>query len=423
MVVPLSVITYKGRAKGMDHWLPGYVASAWARRGEGSATGPVHVMFLTADHFEPGNRAGLVPAWAERYVKLAAAHRDSDGRPPQHTWFYPADQFHRSEMAELARLCRAGYGEVELHLHHGYDTYDSLKDKLEKAERDFGAAGALTSDQPPGHAFAFIHGNLSLDNSRGDYFCGVDSEMTLLQEQGCFADFTFPSLERKSQPSMVNRIYYAVDDPSQPGSYLAGGAEMEVGKKHRGLLIFCGPLVIDFGDWCHIFYPAIDPADTEPTNLPTPHRVDRWVKAGVHVRGRPEWVFVKTWVHGAKRAAWPIVVGAEADRMFSYLESRYNDGRSYVLHYVTAREAYNIAKAAEAGKTGNPSQYRDYLVKPYLNCASHGEVSGALKDVEQASSPVRSRTANGARTQPRAAVPHRRCHSFASCSTIHELGG
>jgi hypothetical protein len=40
----------------------------------------------------------------------------------------------------------------------------------------------------------------------------------------------------------------------------------------------------------------------------------------------------------------------------------YNDGTNYVLHYVTAREVYNIIKAAEAGMQGDPGQYRDYIL-------------------------------------------------------------
>jgi hypothetical protein len=35
-----------------------------------------------------------------------------------------------------------------------------------------------------------------------------------------------------------------------------------------------------------------------------------------------------------------------------------------VLHYVTAREVYNIIKAAEAGLTGSPHDYRDYELPP-----------------------------------------------------------
>jgi len=37
------------------------------------------------------------------------------------------------------------------------------------------------------------------------------------------------------------------------------------------------------------------------------------------------------------------------------------------LHYVTAREAFNIVKAAEQGLTGNPEQYRDYILKKPIN--------------------------------------------------------
>jgi hypothetical protein len=37
------------------------------------------------------------------------------------------------------------------------------------------------------------------------------------------------------------------------------------------------------------------------------------------------------------------------------------------LHYVTAREAYNIARAAEAGHSGNPNDYRDFEVPPPAN--------------------------------------------------------
>ncbi len=37
------------------------------------------------------------------------------------------------------------------------------------------------------------------------------------------------------------------------------------------------------------------------------------------------------------------------------------------LHYVTAREAYNIARAAEAGRSGDPNDYRDFLIPPPAN--------------------------------------------------------
>ena len=52
--------------------------------------------------------------------------------------------------------------------------------------------------------------------------------------------------------------------------------------------------------------------------------------------------------------------------MFTYLEKKYNDGNNYILHYATARECYNIVKAAEAGMQGKPNEYRNFIIKPYI---------------------------------------------------------
>ena len=52
------------------------------------------------------------------------------------------------------------------------------------------------------------------------------------------------------------------------------------------------------------------------------------------------------------------------DEAFGYLETAYNDGSAYVLHYVTARELYNIIRAAEAGEVGDPDDYRNYSIGP-----------------------------------------------------------
>ena len=48
----------------------------------------------------------------------------------------------------------------------------------------------------------------------------------------------------------------------------------------------------------------------------------------------------------------------------SYLEHAITTASKSILHYVTARELYNLVKAAEAGRQGDPEEYRDYLVKP-----------------------------------------------------------
>lgn len=53
------------------------------------------------------------------------------------------------------------------------------------------------------------------------------------------------------------------------------------------------------------------------------------------------------------------LLGAAMDRGFDHLESRYNDGKQWKLHYVSAREMYNIVKAAERGEQGDPGRFRD----------------------------------------------------------------
>jgi len=136
-----------------------------------------------------------------------------------------------------------------------------------------------------------------------------------------------------------------------------------VGRPASGdLMIVQGPLGLDWKNRKYGVLPRIENADVRASMPPTPARVDQWIKAGIHVTGRPEWLFVKIHTHGTQERDEETLLGAPMHAMHDYLESRYNDGRNYVLHYVSARELYNIVKAAEAGKCGNPGDYRDFLI-------------------------------------------------------------
>jgi hypothetical protein len=75
-------------------------------------------------------------------------------------------------------------------------------------------------------------------------------------------------------------------------------------------------------------------------------------------------VFVKVHTHGTQERDMDTLLGAAADAMHEHLERTYNDGTRHVLHYVTAREMYNIIKAAEAGKQGDPNAWRDFELPP-----------------------------------------------------------
>ena len=111
----------------------------------------------------------------------------------------------------------------------------------------------------------------------------------------------------------------------------------------------------------------IEEGEIRNIRLPSGRRIDLWVDTNIHVPGRPDWIFVKLFTHGAVEEDLASLLDSESDEMYSYLEENCNDGNKYKLHYVTARESYNIIKAAEAGMSGDPNQYRDYEIKPYIN--------------------------------------------------------
>jgi hypothetical protein len=94
---------------------------------------------------------------------------------------------------------------------------------------------------------------------------------------------------------------------------------------------------------------------------PTAHRLETWVAQDIHVGGRPEWVFVKVHTHGAPERNAEVLLG-DANVRFHEALRRYNDGTRWKLHYVTAREMYNVARAAMDGKSGEPAQFFDYEV-------------------------------------------------------------
>lgn len=380
------------RSKGAEVWLPDYLKTARrnaaARKAcEGST---IHVLFCFVDHFEPMWRrpdykteCERVARWTEGYPALVRNHVDSDGKHPQHTFFYPEEEYRKEHIDQLVDLCASGYGEIEVHIHHENDTEESLSRKLSQfIELMNNEHQALPIDPESGvPSWGFIHGNWALCNSHPEgKHCGVNDELQVLRRLGCYVDMTMPSAPNLSQAKTVNKMYYATSSPDAPRSH-DHGVEIEVGKPPSGdLLLIPGPLGPSRAMKRGGLIPKIENADVRLGMEPTPARIDQWIDTHIHVPGRPEWVFVKVHTHGTQERDQEVLLGSTADRMYRYLEEKYNDGSAYCLHYVSAREMYNIAKAAEAGESGNPNQYRDYIVskapafsaKPELDCRQHG---------------------------------------------------
>jgi hypothetical protein len=326
-------------------------------------------MFAFCDHYEPlhGNATDAVGdarvlAWEEQYPKLADRYRDADGEPPKHSFFFPGEQYAPSYLERLARLCRAGYGEVELHLHHDGDTAPKLRSDIERYLRLYAEHGHLTRDPDGRLRYAFIHGNWCLSNARADRrWCGVDEEIPLLWDTGCYADYTFPSAPDECQPNIVNQIYWPDGNLARTRAY-EQGVRARVGEiKHDRILMIEGPIALARRPGKITF--RIESAAVTAADPSSEARVRTWVSQGIHVAGRPEWVFVKIHTHGAPESQAASLLGDGGHALHQALQ-RYNDGHNWVLHYVSAREMFNIAIAAMSGAHGDPSQYRDHVLAP-----------------------------------------------------------
>jgi hypothetical protein len=379
----------------LHQWLPGYAASVLRRPRDPGR--PRHLLFCVADHFEPfgprafhGGRTAdearrLVARWREEYPRALGEFRDADGCPPRHTFFYPQEEYDATCLEGLAGLCAAGWGEVEIHLHHRNDTAAGLRQKLthfrDVLRREHGLLG---SDAAGRVRYGFVHGNWALSNSRPDGdWCGVNEELAVLAETGCYADFTFPSAPSPTQPRTVNALYRARDIPGRARGHdrgvqvgcgasrrgrLEGGTNRELrnagmargGEPSSGsLMLVQGPLALDWGRRKWGLVPRIENAELGARGLPSPGRVRLWVRQGIHVRGRPDWIFVKVHTHGCAGTNADVLLGGAMMDLHRFLQAAYNDGNRWRLHYVSTRETYNIIRAAETGASGDPARHRD----------------------------------------------------------------
>jgi len=361
--------------KGYSIWFPNYCMQKIINLHITPTRYPIHIVLCVVDHFEPFSAGAnlliaqkRVNAWLVNYPKMADKHIDADGKKPQHTWFYPP-HLDQSFLKDIVSLCKCGYGDVEMHLHHNHmdpfpDTCVTLKQKIMQCLNDYSKYGIFV--QPNGKKkFAFIHGDWSLDNSLGLGICGINNEISILRDCGCYADFTFPSLG-KAQPAFINKVYYAKDNEIKAKSYNWGKQVVAGDVNVDGdLLMVQGIIGLRWFSRTHAFIPSIESSNLDASDVPTFSRLDYLIKNAITIKRFPMLRFIKLHTHGARESTWDALFGKSGDNMFSYLESKYNDGNKYVLHYVTAREMYNIIKTVEAGTFLNVQDSRNSFIGPY----------------------------------------------------------
>lgn len=341
------------RSRNLHLWLPGWIRHELGRKRRG--TSPRHLYFCLADHYEPywggaGDEIArsVVREWARCYPDIAAQHCDSAGRAPQHTYFYPQEEYDPRVLDLLADLVRRDLGEVEVHLHHEHDTAAALAEKLTSfTEVLHRQHGLLRRDPHTGELrYAFIHGNWALDNSDPQrQWCGVDNELQVLLDTGCRVDMTMPSAPHGTQTSTVNSIYFARGREGARKSHDVG-RRVKVGSWRRDdeLLMIQGPLTLDWQRRKAGVLPRIENGELSADNPPRAPRVRLWADCGVSVAGAEEHVFVKVYTHGAQPRAMRTLLDGGLQILWSALEHEFRDSEDWQLHYVTAWQMYEAVR-------------------------------------------------------------------------------
>jgi len=370
-ILGLGMVLWQLRRHSVHPWIWTYILESPRRRAP-SRGQPVHLLLCIADHYEPSHEASQAVAsarverWVQEYPKLFSRFHDSDGRPPRYTFFFPLEQYNAEQLDSLAALCRQGFGEVEIHLHHENSNPEIMTKRLTwfkeiLAERH----GLLSRHRESGElAYGFVHGDWALDNSRPDgKCCGVKNELSVLRVTGCYADFTMPSAPNEpTQTRKINSIYYAFGKPGRTKSHDWG---MNVGKGRapaNALLLVQGPLLLNWARRKWSCFPRIENGCIQRTQPPSIERLPLWLKARVQVPARPDWFFVKLHAHGALESSQSVLLGEPMVRFHKALTLLAERDRNFQYHYVTAREMFNLVKAAEAGWTGDVAGALDYLL-------------------------------------------------------------
>jgi len=326
-------------------WFSGYVRT---RLRHWRVPGPSRVWVAIADHWEPywlnptdETAAERVAVWAKNWPIIAAKHQDSRGRAPQYTFYYPQEEYRPAFLDRLAEMARAGIADVDIHIHHDCEGEQDFLDRMRGFIDVLTNRHGLLRRHDGRTVFGFIHGNWALDNSRPDgRKCGLNNEITLLRDLGCYADFTMPSGAHPTQSRMVNQIYWATDDPARPRSF-DRGTPVEPGKPGSGdLLMVPGPIGLR---WTERLKPRMETGEIAHQDRPTAYRVRRWLDLAPRIGDN---VFIKLYTHGAQERNYQaLLLDGALDLLFDLLSAECRRG-GHELRYVSTWEMRQAVDAA-----------------------------------------------------------------------------
>lgn len=314
---------------------------------------PKRAWVAITDHYEPlGQGASVETAlrrvglWREKWPRIADdSPRDASGQRPQYSFFYPQEEYRRKLLDGIAEMVRLGVGDVEVHLHHKDEKRDSFIQKVTDFCRCLTDDHGLLRKKSGRTVFGFIHGNWALDNSLpGGALCGLNGEIALLRDLGCYADFTLPSAPSSAQGRVVNQIYWCTANPdNRPRSFDRGVEAKMGGGKQGDLLMITGPLGMRFGSR---LLPRIETGEIAQYDLPTPSRARQWFDLAPRIGDD---VFIKLYAHGApEKNLEPLLDGGLAN-LFRWVAEE-ADRRGIEIHWTTAWQMYQAADSLINGR-------------------------------------------------------------------------
>ena len=329
-----------------DIWLAPYLRDRARKRMRG--TKPKRAWVAITDHFEPlgsgasiGTALSRVAQWRDKWPRIADdAPRDANGKRPQYSFFYPQEEYRRDLLDGIAEIVRLDIADVEVHLHHDHEQRESFIRKVSEYSRCLVNDHGLLRQHKGRTVFGFIHGNWALDNSRPDgECCGLNGEIALLRDLGCYADFTMPSAPSPTQGRVVNQIYWCTNNQDNRSRSFDHGIEATAGGGKRGdLLMITGPIGLRFGER---MMPRLETGEIAGYDMPTPLRVRRWFDLAPTIG---EDAFLKIYTHGApEHNIGPLLNGGLSDLYRMLAEDA--EKRGIEVHWATAWQMYQAADA------------------------------------------------------------------------------
>jgi hypothetical protein len=327
-------------------WLAPYVKDRLRRRL--SPIKPKRAWVAITDHFEPMGMGATFEAalarvaeWQEKWPRIAEdAPRDASGQRPQYSFFYPQEEYRRELVDGIAEMVRLGVADVEVHLHHHNEQREAFIQKITNFCRRLTQDHGLLRQHEGRTVFGFIHGNWALDNSRPDGLCcGLNGEIALLRDLGCYADFTMPSAPSATQGRVVNQIYWCTNNPDEQPRSFDHGIEATVGGGRRGdLLMITGPIGLRF---CDRLLPRLESGELAEYDLPTEARVRRWFDLAPTIGDD---LFLKLFAHGAQEKNLKELLDGGLEKLYRLLAAE-AQRRGIEIHWATAWQMYQAANA------------------------------------------------------------------------------